>query len=145
MARRQPIKLPRPAAALGGRIRRGGAPGPAPHAFKTLAYYSMVLFIVKALAVVVVVVVAFVALTPVLEVVMPNFTATVPGAIQSDVDHIGSSIEDGAGQAIDAVAGGIAGAASTVTDSVENTVSGAASTVTGGVEDTVSAVSKVIP
>lgn len=90
----------------------------------------MVLFVVKALAVVVVVVVAFVALTPVLEVVMPNFTATVPGAIQSDVDHIGSSIEDGAGQAIDVVAGGIAGAASTVT---------------GGVEDTVSAVSKVIP
>ncbi len=90
----------------------------------------MVLFIVKALAVVVVVAVAFVALTPVLEVVMPNFTSAVPGAIQSDMDHIGSSIEDGAGQAIDAVAGGIAGAATTVTDSVE---------------DTVSAVSKVIP
>lgn len=153
MARREPIKLPRqrPAATLGGRILRDGARAesgfarPPPHAFKTLARYSMVLFIVKALAVVVVVAVAFVALTPVLEVVMPNFTSVVPGAIQSDVDHIGSSIEDGAGQAIDAVAGGIAGAATTVTDSVENTVTGAASTVTDSVEDTVSAVSKVIP
>ena len=118
---------------------------PPPHAFKTTARYNMVLFVVKALAVVVVVAVAFVALTPVLEVVMPNFTSAVPGAIQSDVDHIGSSIEDGTGQAIDAVAGGIAGAASSLTDSVEGTVSGAASTLTGGVEDTVSAVSKVIP
>ena len=153
MARREPIKLPRRGRpSLSGAGSAGSAPGLSPasrqpplHAFKTLARYSMVLFIVKALAVVVVVAVAFVALTPVLEVVMPNFTSVVPSAIQSDVDHIGSSIEDGAGQAIDAVAGGIAGAATTVTDSVENTVTGAASTVTGSVEDTVSAVSKVIP
>lgn len=131
MARGEPIKLPRPGTAPPGRRpETSGFAQPPPHAFKTLACYSMVLFVVKALAVVVVVAVAFVALTPVLEVVMPNFTSAVPGAIQSDVDHIGSSIEDGAGQAIDAVAGGIAGAATTVTDSVE---------------DTVSAVSEVIP
>ena len=81
------------------------------------------LLIVKALAALVVVAVAFVALTPVLEVVMPNFTSVVPGAIQSDMDHIGSSIEDQAEQTIDTVAGGIAGAATTLTDSVEGTVS----------------------
>jgi len=152
MARREPIKLPRGTGRHswgpdppGRRPEKSSLARPPPHAFKTLAYYSMVLFIVKALAVVVVAAVAFVALTPVLEVVMPNFTSAVPGAIQSDVDHIGSSIEDGAGQAIDAVAGGIAGAATTVTDSVEETVSGAASTVTDSVEGTISAVSEAIP
>ena len=86
--------------------------------------------IIKIVLMVIGIVVVLAALSPVIQSVLPNTASDVPGAIQSDMERIGSVIEEQAGQAIDTVAGG---------------VEGAASTVTGGVNDTFSAVTDIIP
>ena len=85
---------------------------------------------IKIVLMVIGIVVVLVALSPVIQSVLPNTASEVPGAIQSDMERIGSAIGEQAGQAIDTVAGGVEGAASTVTD---------------GVNDTFSAVTDIIP
>ena len=54
---------------------------------------------------VIAIVIILAVLTPVLEIVMPNTASNLPGAIQDDMDHISSSVEEQAGQVIDTVSG----------------------------------------
>lgn len=73
-------------------------------------------FIIKALVAVGIVVVAFVVLSPALEIILPNSTSAIPDAIQDDMDYITSNIETQTEQAIETVSGGVDEATSAVTN-----------------------------